>query len=904
MIAEMLQSVPLAVRPGLSSDNHQSFGSQASIELGQMMVDRLGEKEGASALSTNIRTYKDEFHPSQFLVISQVSLGVGKGVKVENKLKGQEEVVDTIFSAQGEPAETWLWEGEAGGKVYQEVLDIYHTVASSNEDMTAVWVSYRGETERNTGQNVRIYKLEKKRGDAVLTSYTAGGSESSMWNFMDNITGGKYNRSSSLSGTAAFFNPEKINHQKVFNTLVSSLDDQEMAKSKDILQRFSSEMHMSDEERTLLNAQKEEAIKKQLEEEMLTNEDVKTAYALVAQAVAASVEETQTNRNQPKYNSLDSDTTSLVEVERRQTTVEKKPLETEVEGIKEANQPIDTEIFSREVVDEVKREEQDQERKADREEIREDKNIDNNAQIAVEVEGIKISDEPIQEVKKPEPLDSHEEDVERVEVSAKENGEIKSPVKTLLALYAQYISNYEVENQPDSQDKAGVIDQSEETISENNISRQAEKEDEQLPEEKGTTPETVLQVVEEIERFIEQVEQVEQVEEAEREHDTPIDFDDFRYKKLAILLTAYTNGETKDEVKDFLLVLIIDQLGKFKDLPNLPAELKIQLNKLAYIKADPVFDIEELKERIDMIIQSSNTEAKEDRDTKLIGVNIYQPASCMTEELEHINGQEEEDSLSKLLSCQLLETEKETISLARNPSISEKAGNFLFSLVYQRLKDVMQQNEESLPSEYLTRLDSLNDQAPFSEELTEALDKSVYQAVFGQLFPGDEVRDLVINIDDSENNSDRLRANVLAVIETDLESVGLTIDNLVYYKQNELNNKQIIKSVLIVVFLDLYQFSFFEKERILQALNISRDEIKELDIYKKIITRLNLLVYLCHNLSNRVNPEGILFERNRLMKTLVTIAQKVKKKSAQKRKKGGNKIYLFPKKGVIYRYEA
>lgn len=278
---------PAPMRAGLASGDHTSLSSSMYIHLGSIAVDRLGEKnKAASSIASDIRTYEGEFDPFGFNSISQIRLKVGKNQMVTNRVTGREEVVDTLLSAEGEPAETWIYEGEAGGRVYTELLDKYHKVAESSDDVTAVWVSNREENDHNVGKNSRIYKLEKKDQEVVLTSYTVPGSEESMWDFMDILTNKQHERKGSLHGTTAFFSQDKgASHEKIYAVLSESLKSDELKKGEKYLQRFREELEISDDDRDNIARLKEDRIKVKL----LENEDVKTGLALMANAIVNTI---------------------------------------------------------------------------------------------------------------------------------------------------------------------------------------------------------------------------------------------------------------------------------------------------------------------------------------------------------------------------------------------------------------------------------------------------------------------------------------------------------------------------------------------------------------------------------------------------------------------------------------
>jgi len=278
---------PGPMRAGLSSGDHTNLSSSMFIQLGGVAADRLGNRNKAtSSIASDLRTYEGEFDLFGFNSISQVKLRVGKQKLVTNMLTGQKEVVDTLFSNEGVPAETWMYEGEAGGKVYSELLDKYHQVASSESDITSVWISHRGENKYNIGRNTRIYKLEKRNDDVVLTSYTTPGSESNMWDFIDNLSGKKHDRDSSLHGTTAIFSQnDEVSHKKIFNVLKESLEDEEIAKGGKYLQRFGEEIEISDDQRAKIAQQREDKIK----EKLLENDDVKVGLSLLANAIVNTI---------------------------------------------------------------------------------------------------------------------------------------------------------------------------------------------------------------------------------------------------------------------------------------------------------------------------------------------------------------------------------------------------------------------------------------------------------------------------------------------------------------------------------------------------------------------------------------------------------------------------------------
>lgn len=278
MMAEI--AVPTTGRFGIASGDH-SMNSQITSAY----IDSMGEKAGVAGVAKDLRTYRREFDEGNLSVIGQVDLKVGKKMRVKNMLTGDEEIVDTLVSPQGRPAEYFMYEGEEEGKVYTELLDKYHAVAQSSDDITAVWVSHKDITEENVGRNVRIFKLEKKDSDVVLTSYTAGGSKESGWRFMEGLIGKKRDRSSSLHGATAFFD-QPVEHKKVYDILVDSLTAEEKVTSKRYLEKFQQETLISDDVRGMMNEQEEVRIKK----EILEHPDVITGIGMYAQALSALVE--------------------------------------------------------------------------------------------------------------------------------------------------------------------------------------------------------------------------------------------------------------------------------------------------------------------------------------------------------------------------------------------------------------------------------------------------------------------------------------------------------------------------------------------------------------------------------------------------------------------------------------
>lgn len=283
---------PAGMRIGVSSGDH-SLRSQHVI-INEIATNGLTDKTAVENESRDLRTFHDEFDLSSLSVISQVNLKVAKDKQVKNMLTGQEESVDTIISSDGKPVETWIWEGEREGQIYKEVLDKYHAVAKSPKDVTALWISFRPEDRENKGSNNRIYKLEKKGEDVILTSYTAGGSRDSMWNLLDNISGTKHDKSNSLHGQTAFFHQGKeiLTNQKIFDALKSSLTPQEQYGSSFYLNKFSRELDIDDASREKINNEKESRFAEMINKKMIeygTNHQI--AFGLVVQAIAYEVRE-------------------------------------------------------------------------------------------------------------------------------------------------------------------------------------------------------------------------------------------------------------------------------------------------------------------------------------------------------------------------------------------------------------------------------------------------------------------------------------------------------------------------------------------------------------------------------------------------------------------------------------
>lgn len=276
MMAEI--AAPMMGRFGIASGDH-SMNSQITSAY----IDSMGEKAGVDGVAKDLRTYRREFDEGNLSVIGQIELKVGKKIHVKNMLTGKEETVDTLVSPEGRPAEYFMYEGES--KVYKELLDKYHAVAESSDDVTALWVSHKEVTEENVGRNMRIFKLEKKGSDVLLTSYTAGGCEESGWRFMESVSGKQHDRSTSLHDTTAFFD-QTVEHKKVYDTLVISLTADEKAASQRYLEKFQQEIAVPDDVRRKLNEQEEETIKKEIQE----HPDVITGIGMYAQALAASVE--------------------------------------------------------------------------------------------------------------------------------------------------------------------------------------------------------------------------------------------------------------------------------------------------------------------------------------------------------------------------------------------------------------------------------------------------------------------------------------------------------------------------------------------------------------------------------------------------------------------------------------
>lgn len=300
---------PPGMRMGVSSGDH-SLGN-AHILLNEIATAGLSNKSAIKQEARDLRTFTNEFDLSFLSVISQVDLQVQKSKKVKNMVTGKEEIVDTIVSPQGIPVETFTWEVEAGGNIYTEVVEKYRSVAKSPTDVNAVWVSFRPETAEKIGSNNRIYKLEKKGKDVTLTSYTAGGSEESMWNFMDEISGVKYDRNDSLHSKTAFFSPheDNISHQKIYKTLLSSLTGEEQNISNFYLNKFQAELKINDQQRSEINKQKEEKFAQMLNKTMLENNvNNQTAFGILAQAIAYQVRE---NRSQTFNNSMPADHTPI-----------------------------------------------------------------------------------------------------------------------------------------------------------------------------------------------------------------------------------------------------------------------------------------------------------------------------------------------------------------------------------------------------------------------------------------------------------------------------------------------------------------------------------------------------------------------------------------------------------------
>src|SRR3990167_567520 len=234
---------------GVGTGSHQ-----LNTELGSIVIGRLGDADKAvTSMARDMRTYVDEFS-FDASVINQVKLKVGKNVRVIDKVTGIESDVDTLLSPEGEPAEIWIWEGEEDGRVYRELINKYHEIAQTSADTTAVWVSFRPETDETKGQNNRIYKAEKQGGEVLLTSYTVGGSKESMHRFLSDLSQSSSLPDDDLLKNTVFFHPKEddIGHGKIFDSLTRTLSVGEQIAYTPHLEKFHKELAISDSERRLI----------------------------------------------------------------------------------------------------------------------------------------------------------------------------------------------------------------------------------------------------------------------------------------------------------------------------------------------------------------------------------------------------------------------------------------------------------------------------------------------------------------------------------------------------------------------------------------------------------------------------------------------------------------------------
>ncbi len=271
--------------------DHELSTARAGAVIDRLNKDNFSQNKSVSAMATDLRTFEDEFS-ADAQVINQINLKIGRGVEVRNKLSGRTEKVDTLLSLQGEPAEVWIDEKEEDGRTYQELLSKYHIIASGGNDITTVWASYRDENQVNAGQNNRLYKAERHGDTVTLTSYTIGGSRDSTWRLLDNLAGKKVDRSEDIiSETLVFSENETPTHQAVFEAYVHSLDYWQKVRGATYIQKMRSESKISDEERQAQAMEKEELYVRLLREQVANDKDLKTAFALVAQAVVSLVED-------------------------------------------------------------------------------------------------------------------------------------------------------------------------------------------------------------------------------------------------------------------------------------------------------------------------------------------------------------------------------------------------------------------------------------------------------------------------------------------------------------------------------------------------------------------------------------------------------------------------------------
>ncbi len=279
---------PMGIGTNGSAGDHDLSSARAFT-----VMERLGEgKKAVSAMARDMRTYQDEFS-TDGSVINQVTLRIGKNVKVRNKISGREEFVNTLLSEEGEAAEVWIDDKENGGQTYRQLIDKYHKIASDESNITAVWVSSRKETKDTHGRNNRIYKAEKKGDTVKLTSYTVGGDSDTLWNFLDIVTGEKHDRHDMIEEETVLGKSrgKNIDHAKIFESFSKSFSAEKRESEKSVLEKFRQETSISDFQRESENKAKEQFYAEEMEKMAEKNKNIKTAFAMVAQALILQVEE-------------------------------------------------------------------------------------------------------------------------------------------------------------------------------------------------------------------------------------------------------------------------------------------------------------------------------------------------------------------------------------------------------------------------------------------------------------------------------------------------------------------------------------------------------------------------------------------------------------------------------------
>ncbi|MCL4338344.1 hypothetical protein M1271_01510 [Patescibacteria group bacterium] len=279
---------PMGIGTNGSAGDHDLSSARAFS-----VMERLGEgKKAVSAMARDMRTYQDEFS-TDGSVINQVTLRIGKNVKVRNKISGQEEFVDTLLSQEGEAAEVWIDDKENGGQTYRQLIDKYHKIASDESDITAVWVSSRKETKDTHGRNNRIYKAEKKGDTVKLTSYTVGGDSDTLWNFLDRVTGEKHDRHDTIEEETVLVESrgKNIDHTEIFESFSQSFSAEKRESEKSVLDKFKQETLISDFQRESENKAKEQFYAGEMEKMAEKDKNIKTAFAMMAQALVLQVEE-------------------------------------------------------------------------------------------------------------------------------------------------------------------------------------------------------------------------------------------------------------------------------------------------------------------------------------------------------------------------------------------------------------------------------------------------------------------------------------------------------------------------------------------------------------------------------------------------------------------------------------